>query len=147
MYVPSSELGLSQSLSRQRVCPSPPEPWGEGGGHTRLRVRGRGCPNSDDSGKSLALCLLCGLNHFFYLQVISSRCSATNPRATAGVWRRPQVDPYPAPPHATIHLTAPGQPGKDDFQILILQEDSISFTATVGLLGVGRVETHSLFES
>ncbi len=26
VYVPSLELGLSQPLSRQRVCPSPPEP-------------------------------------------------------------------------------------------------------------------------
>jgi len=32
--------------------------WG-GGGHTRLRVRGWGSPNSDDWRKSLALCLLC----------------------------------------------------------------------------------------
>jgi hypothetical protein len=36
--------------------PLPPEP---GGGHTRLRVRGWGSPNSDDWRKSLALCLLC----------------------------------------------------------------------------------------
>jgi hypothetical protein len=41
----SSELGLSHPLSRQRVCPSPPEPK-RGGGHTRLRVRGWGCPAS-----------------------------------------------------------------------------------------------------
>jgi hypothetical protein len=55
--VPSSELG-----------PAPPRPpcmyllprmWGES---TRLRVRGWGSPNSDDRRKSLALCLLCGLN-------------------------------------------------------------------------------------
>jgi hypothetical protein len=45
VYVTSSELGLSQPLSRQRVCPSPPEP---GGGHPSLRVRGWGSPNSDD---------------------------------------------------------------------------------------------------
>ncbi len=30
------------------------------GGHTRLRLRGWGSPNSDDWRKSLALCLLCG---------------------------------------------------------------------------------------
>ncbi len=52
MYVPSSELGLSQPLSRQRVCPSPQNP---GGGHTRLRVRDWGSPNSDDWKKSSAL--------------------------------------------------------------------------------------------
>jgi hypothetical protein len=40
VYVPSSELGLSQPLSRQRV-------------------RGWGSPYSDDWRKSLALCLLC----------------------------------------------------------------------------------------
>jgi hypothetical protein len=57
VYVPSSELGLSQPLSRQRVCPSPPN---RGVGHTRLRVRGWGSPNSDDRRKSFALCLLCG---------------------------------------------------------------------------------------
>ncbi len=34
--------------------PLPPEP--KGGGHTRLRVRGWGSPNSDDWRKSLALC-------------------------------------------------------------------------------------------
>ncbi len=55
VYVPSSELGLSQHLSRQRVCPSRQK-----GGHTRLRVRGWGSLNSDDLRKSLALCLLCG---------------------------------------------------------------------------------------
>ncbi len=35
----------------------PPPGWG----HTRLRVRGSGGPNSDDWRKSLALCLLCDL--------------------------------------------------------------------------------------
>ncbi len=57
VYVLSSELGLSQPLSRQRVCPSPRT---GGGGHTRLRVRGWGSSNSDDWRKSLVLCLLCG---------------------------------------------------------------------------------------
>ncbi len=40
------------------MCPSPRT--GGGGGHTRLRVRGWGSPNSDDWRKSLAICLLCG---------------------------------------------------------------------------------------
>jgi hypothetical protein len=39
--------------------PLPPEPGG--GGHTGLRARGWGNPNSHDWRKSLALCLLCGL--------------------------------------------------------------------------------------
>ncbi len=55
VYVPSSKLGISQPLSRQRVCPSPQN---GGGGHTRLQVRGWGSPNADD-WRSLALCLLC----------------------------------------------------------------------------------------
>ncbi len=65
VYVPSLELGLSQPLSHQRVCPSPQNlgPGGGGGGgvgHTRQGVRGWGSPNSDDLRKSLELCLLCG---------------------------------------------------------------------------------------
>ncbi len=60
VYVPSSELGLSQHLSRQRVCPSPQN---RGGGHTRLPLRGWGSPNSDDWRKSLALCLLCAVHY------------------------------------------------------------------------------------
>jgi hypothetical protein len=57
MYVPSSELGLSQPLPRQRVCPSPPEPGreplpaGEGLGESQFRRL----------EKSLALCLLCAV--------------------------------------------------------------------------------------
>jgi hypothetical protein len=43
VYVPSSELGLSQLFSRQRVCTSP-QNRGGGGAHTRLRVRGWGVP-------------------------------------------------------------------------------------------------------
>ncbi len=62
VYVPSSELGLSHPVSRQRVCPSP-EP--KGGGHTRPLARGWGSPNSDDWRDSLALCLFCGYGHFF----------------------------------------------------------------------------------
>ncbi len=57
LCVPSSELGLSHPLSRQRVCPSPGIKGG--GGHTRLRARGWRSPNSDDWRKSLAVCLLC----------------------------------------------------------------------------------------
>jgi hypothetical protein len=38
--------------------PLPSEPKGVGG-HTRLRVRAWGIPNSDDWRKSLALCELC----------------------------------------------------------------------------------------
>ncbi len=58
MYVPSSELGLSYPLSRQRLYPSSRNE-GEGG-HTLLRLRGWGSPISDDWRINLALCLLCG---------------------------------------------------------------------------------------
>ncbi len=40
---------------------APPPGTKRGGGHTRLRVRGWGSPNSDDWRKSLVLCLLCVL--------------------------------------------------------------------------------------
>jgi hypothetical protein len=39
----------------ERVYPPDPK-----GGHTRLRVRGWGSPNTDDRRKRIALCLLCG---------------------------------------------------------------------------------------
>ncbi len=62
VYVPSSELGLSQPLSRQRVCPSlqnregAHSPAGEGLGESQ----------SDDWRKSLALCLLCAYPYSAY---------------------------------------------------------------------------------
>jgi hypothetical protein len=62
VYVPSLELGLTHPFSHQRVCPSPQN---QRVGHTRLRVRGWGSPNSDDWRKSFALCLLCGPTYFF----------------------------------------------------------------------------------
>jgi hypothetical protein len=50
--------------------PLPPEPEG---GHTRLRVRGWGSPNSDDCRKSLALNLLCAFKSLnLYINLISS---------------------------------------------------------------------------
>ncbi len=58
VYVPLSELGLFlPPLSLASECAPPP---GTKGGHTRLRVRGWGSPNSNDWRKSLALCLLYG---------------------------------------------------------------------------------------
>jgi hypothetical protein len=36
------------------------EPGDFAGGHTRLRLKGWGSPNSDDWRRNLALCLLCG---------------------------------------------------------------------------------------
>jgi hypothetical protein len=49
VYVPSLELGLPHPFSRKRVCPPPPDQRvGPGGGHTRLRLKGWGSPNSND---------------------------------------------------------------------------------------------------
>jgi hypothetical protein len=70
MYVPSSELGLSHPLSRQRVCPSPPprtkgegehSPAGEGLGESRFRRLKR---------KSFALRLLFGVYILYSLYSI-----------------------------------------------------------------------------
>ncbi len=57
VYVPSSELGLSHPLSRQRVCPYPRN---QGGGAHSPAGEGLGASNYNDWSKSLALCLLCG---------------------------------------------------------------------------------------
>ncbi len=51
-------IGTPPPLQPQASVPSPPDQWV--GGHTRLRLKGWGSPNSDDWRKSLALCLLCG---------------------------------------------------------------------------------------
>jgi hypothetical protein len=77
VYVPLSELGLSQvptPISPASV-PLPPEPGG--GGDTRLRVKGWGSPNSDDLRKSLALCLLCVSEYWGCLSVSLLACLHT----------------------------------------------------------------------
>ncbi len=56
VYVPSSKLGLSHPLSRQRVCPSPRN---RGGGASQAG-EGLGESQFRRLEKSLALCLLCG---------------------------------------------------------------------------------------
>ncbi len=62
----SSELGLTHSFTRRRVCT--PTPFGSGGKHIRLRERGwgggGGGPNSDEGTRhcgDLVINLLCGL--------------------------------------------------------------------------------------
>jgi hypothetical protein len=56
----------------QAIVPSPPDQRDVG--HTRLRLRVWGSPNSDDWRKSLALCLLCDsgflLSDFFLFHII-----------------------------------------------------------------------------
>ncbi len=78
VYVPSSELGLPQPLSRKRVCP----PLPKGGRRTRLRLRGWGSPNSDDWRKSLALCLLCGWFSSSLLCSVAANIPPMSPRDT-----------------------------------------------------------------
>jgi hypothetical protein len=46
LFHQSSELGLSQPLTRKLVCPPPP--FGSGEGHTRWRERGWESPNSNE---------------------------------------------------------------------------------------------------
>ncbi len=59
VYVPSSELGLSQTpLSPASV----PLPQNRGGGHSPAGEGLGETTNSDDWRKSLALCLLCALD-------------------------------------------------------------------------------------
>ncbi len=66
-FVPQSSVCPLVGIGTLPPPPSPasacaPPPGTKGwGGHTRLRVRGWGSPNSDDWRKSLALCLLCGV--------------------------------------------------------------------------------------
>ncbi len=55
-------IGTPPPPLTQATEPSPRNQNG-GGGHTRLRVRRWGSPNSDDWRKILALCLLCGRIH------------------------------------------------------------------------------------
>ncbi len=47
LFLQSSGLGLPHPFNSRRVCP-PPTLWSVGGGHTRLRERGWGSPNSDE---------------------------------------------------------------------------------------------------
>jgi hypothetical protein len=53
---PFVRIGTPPTPSSPSKCV--PSPESKGGRHTRLRVRGRGGPNSDDWRKGLALCLL-----------------------------------------------------------------------------------------
>ncbi len=75
MYVPRRNWD-SPNPSLPASVPLPPEPGG-GGGRTSPRVRGCGSPNSDDSRKSLALCLLCG-SYNINLSVV--HCKGTVPK-------------------------------------------------------------------
>ncbi len=77
MSVPSPWLGLPHPLSHKRVCPPPP-PEPKCGGPPPLRVRVWGSPNSDDWRKSLAICLLCGVNSRYWLILYSRRIWVQN---------------------------------------------------------------------
>jgi hypothetical protein len=45
-------IGTHPTTLSPASVPLPPEPWGGGGWHTRLRVMGCGSPNSDDLRKA-----------------------------------------------------------------------------------------------
>jgi hypothetical protein len=60
LFIQSSELGLPQPLTRRRVCPLPPVLGGEG--HTRLRERCWGSPNSDEGTYTVVL--------FIYMYIV-----------------------------------------------------------------------------
>jgi hypothetical protein len=64
VYVPSSELGLSHPLSRQRACPSLRT---GGGGSFSPAGEGLGESQFQRLEKSLALCLLCGFQYDFFI--------------------------------------------------------------------------------
>jgi hypothetical protein len=98
-YVPSSELGLPQPLARQRVCPSPQNR----GGHTRLRVRGLGTPNSDDWRNSLALGLLCAIDLLIYFIARNLRTSLSLFRDSTA---RPASEAVFRPPTSTATTAA-----------------------------------------
>ncbi len=68
VFVLSSELGVSQPLSRQRVCPSP-----QNRGGSTLAGEGLGESQFRRLEKSLALCLLCGLPTLEHSRVKSWR--------------------------------------------------------------------------
>jgi hypothetical protein len=59
----------SPTRSLASKCAPPP---GTKGGHTRVRVRGWGSPNSNDWRKGLALCLLCGAYYHKEIQLVKS---------------------------------------------------------------------------
>ncbi len=81
-YKPRVPLSLRPSWGPPPPLPlasvSPPQEPGEGGGvHTRLRVKGRGSPDSEDWRKSLALCLLYGQNHEAQLHITQIKTKTT----------------------------------------------------------------------
>ncbi len=106
----------------QANVPLPPEP-GEGGGHTRLRVRGLVSPNSDDWRKGLALCLLWSVTEFWSLFVrVSYLCPPISWRPRSAVVeletsRRTWVEP------TSSYLTFPSHtPAQHPPQQVCLQE-------------------------
>jgi hypothetical protein len=86
------------SPRRNRDSPTPslasecaPHPGTNGGGDTRLRVRGWGSPNSDDWRKSLALCLLCDPD----LENVASKKTPLKQPCCRGWRRSPRLENLP----------------------------------------------------
>ncbi len=70
-YIPRAPQCLSPRLNSDSPTSSPasecaPPPGTKGEGHTRLRVRGWGSPDSDELRKSLARCPLRGIHIYIY---------------------------------------------------------------------------------
>ncbi len=106
LFLQSSELGLPQPLTRRRVCPLPPVSGGrrtlagESGvgrvpiptrghtkwflGHTRLRVRGWGSPNSDEEKYTMVLFI-----YTYFVGIFNgfSLCVRLTSRFQMAVWR------------------------------------------------------------
>ncbi len=69
LFLQSSHLELPHPLSRRRVCPPPPPFLVRVGGHTCLRERGWGSPNSDEGTYTVVLCILkvlCAMMYKFH---------------------------------------------------------------------------------
>jgi hypothetical protein len=67
-FLQSLELGLPHPFTRRRVCPPP---FGPGGGHTRLRLKGWGSPNSNEVTYTVVL----------YIYKYCTLCRDVSPRA------------------------------------------------------------------
>jgi hypothetical protein len=89
--VPSSELG-SPNPSLAIECSPPPITWG--GGHTGLRVRGCGSPNSDDLRKSITLCLLCEYTVLVYYFILAAKLKCSQSARLAGLFANFEISGF-----------------------------------------------------
>jgi hypothetical protein len=134
VYVPSSELGLSHPLSRQRVCPSPRSqrggahsPAGEGLGESQFRRL----------EKSLALCLLCA-DHCLFLGAPDPTVYPWMPMTllyTLG-WPWPPRLPLGAP-DPPVHPWVRPPPSRVEFTIFLTRPTHYPNHDFLSILGIG----------